>query len=285
MPNFAHWRAQQQCVGQAGRQLFPDSDAASVQITTSEKEDLRRMEARIAYLNALGEPAPGRTIPWNRKRMDRIIADYLMRCEQENRSHSTICLFYILEASLVHTCPCCKPGPNLPCRNGYTETAHELAVQHGLADITDTHLFDEAQAIAKSLMQGDCSLALEFCAQNRSRLKKARSRLEFRLRCDTFCPHSKIGQMSYPVFGGTRSCDGIVVAADDPRVVTQWNDPDRATCRTQEFIDMARRGKNAEAIAHARKHMAPVAKDHMAEFKRALSALVFGPHTDCARYK
>ena len=48
--------------------------------------------------------------------------------------------------------------------------------------LTDDYIFQEAQPILHSLKQRDCSPALHWCDANRSRLKKHKSKLEFKLR-------------------------------------------------------------------------------------------------------
>lgn len=46
---------------------------------------MHRCKARLEHLIALGEPAPNRHIDWNRKRLDRILVDYMLR----NGYHNT----------------------------------------------------------------------------------------------------------------------------------------------------------------------------------------------------
>ena len=46
-----------------------------------------------------------------------------------------------------------------------------------------------------------------------------------------------------------------------------------------------RKGESKQAIKYAQKYMAPWAKDNMAEFKRAVAAMAFGPGTPCKRYR
>ena len=102
--------------------------------------------------------------------------------------------------------------------------------------MVDQHLLQQALAIAASLEERDCKVALEFCAQNRSKLKKNKSRLEFRL-------------------------------------------------RVQEFVELTRQGQTMQAVAYAKRHLTPSAKDNMPEFKKAVTAIVFGPSTPVKRYR
>ncbi len=48
-------------------------------------------------------------------------------------------------------------------------------------DLVDLHLFEGAQAIVKALQQHDCKPALAWCGLHQSRLRKLKSKLEFRL--------------------------------------------------------------------------------------------------------
>jgi macrophage erythroblast attacher len=54
--------------------------------------------------------------------------------------------------------------------------------------------------------------------------------------------------------------------------------------RVQEFVELARAGRAGEALAHARRHLAPAAAQHGPELRRAAGALAFRPDTRCAPY-
>ena len=51
-----------------------------------------------------------------------------------------------------------------------------------LQDLVDVHIFSEANIIVDGLARQDCSAALQWCTLHRARLRKIRSKLEFRLR-------------------------------------------------------------------------------------------------------
>jgi len=63
------------------------------------------------------------------------------------------------------------------------------------------HLFRQAQRVIESLRQHDCSAALAWCADNRVRLKKVKSSLEFKLRLQEFL--ELVAQVSTPHHGHT----------------------------------------------------------------------------------
>ena len=48
-------------------------------------------------------------------------------------------------------------------------------------ELVDVHIFADAHAILEGLARRDCSAALAWCAQHRTRLRNLRSKLEFML--------------------------------------------------------------------------------------------------------
>lgn len=46
----------------------------------------------------------------------------------------------------------------------------------------DSHIFTRARGVLESLNRHDCSAALAWCEENRARLRKLKSKLEFTLR-------------------------------------------------------------------------------------------------------
>lgn len=50
----------------------------------------------------------------------------------------------------------------------------------------DLHVFRDAWGVVEALQRRDCGPALQWCADNKSRLKKVESQLEFRLRVQEF---------------------------------------------------------------------------------------------------
>ena len=46
----------------------------------AEHADVGRLRARLAHLGELGQPARERHIEWNRRRLDRLLVDHLLRC-------------------------------------------------------------------------------------------------------------------------------------------------------------------------------------------------------------
>ena len=55
--------------------------------------------------------------------------------------------------------------------------------------------------------------------------------------------------------------------------------------RLQEFIELARARKTAEAIAYSKKHLVPWHETHMDQIRRAMTLLAFPQDTACGPYK
>ena len=65
-------------------------------------------------------------------------------------------------------------------------------------ELVDVHIFAEAHAILDGLARQDCSAALQWCTQHRPRLRKIRSKLEFRLRIQVINSHKATQQWLCP---------------------------------------------------------------------------------------
>lgn len=46
----------------------------------AEREDVQRLRARLEHLASLGAPSRGQYVEWNRRRLDRLLVDHLLRC-------------------------------------------------------------------------------------------------------------------------------------------------------------------------------------------------------------
>lgn len=70
-----------------------------------------------------------------------------------------------------------RPSVDLVCAFKL-QRRNELRVQ----GLTEAHIFAEAEPIVNGLRQQNCGPALRWCQENRSKLKKTKSKLEFKLR-------------------------------------------------------------------------------------------------------
>lgn len=79
-------------------------------------------------------------------------------------------------------------------REGMYETANNLANAQSLEDIVDTDIFRESRVVIEALRRRDCSEGLRWCNDNKRRLQKVQSKLEFRLRLQEFVEHARAGR-------------------------------------------------------------------------------------------
>lgn len=86
---------------------------------------------------------------WRKKRLDRLLVDHLLR-------------------------------------DGRYETACRLTQHSGLEDLTNLELFMVSRRVEESLLAGDTSKCLAWCHDNKSKLRKLKSTLEFKLRQQEF---------------------------------------------------------------------------------------------------
>ncbi|KAL5066686.1 hypothetical protein RYX36_017573 [Vicia faba] len=86
---------------------------------------------------------------WNNTRLKRILVDYMLRMS-------------------------------------YYDTAERLAECSNLQELVDIDVFQEAKKVIDALQSKDAAPALAWCAENKSRLKKSKSKLEFQLRLQEF---------------------------------------------------------------------------------------------------
>lgn len=71
-------------------------------------------------------------------------------------------------------------------RMSYFDSAVKLAESNNIQDFVDIDVFLDAKKIIDSLKNKDVAPALAWCSENRSRLKKAKSKFEFQLRLQEF---------------------------------------------------------------------------------------------------
>lgn len=105
-----------------------------------------QIAARISHLDELYKMDTVEDVKyeqWSRKRLDRLLADYLLR-------------------------------------HGYNDTAKELAEQRGIFDLVDIDTFVAASRIRDSLLNQSVAEALAWCNDNKKELRKMEVRCLFR---------------------------------------------------------------------------------------------------------
>ncbi|OIT30426.1 PREDICTED: macrophage erythroblast attacher [Nicotiana attenuata] len=114
----------------------------------SRTENLQAQRCR-ARLDHLESADPENLSDWNDIRLKRILVDYMLRMS-------------------------------------YYDTAMKLAESSNIQDLVDVDVFHEAKKVIDALQNKEVTPALAWCADNKSRLKKSKSKFEFQLRLQEF---------------------------------------------------------------------------------------------------
>lgn len=101
--------------------------------STLEEADLTRLEARVEHLEALGPCPKDKTIPWNRHRVPRLLADYMLR-EGARQSAEMLTSRLGIE-KLVDTHVSAWHGPRRP-RMLFDTTFYEIIPSRGTDSIS-----------------------------------------------------------------------------------------------------------------------------------------------------
>jgi macrophage erythroblast attacher len=116
----------------------------------SEQAQVQRCRARLDHLSMLQQlGTKDGHASWNNVRVERILVDYMLR-------------------------------------SSYYDTATKLTEANNLQELVDIDIFVDARKVVDALLNKDCSEALAWCAENKSKLKKSKSKLEFKLRLQEF---------------------------------------------------------------------------------------------------
>ncbi|TMX02400.1 hypothetical protein EJD97_021696 [Solanum chilense] len=114
----------------------------------SRTENLQAQRCR-ARLDHLESADPENLLDWHNTRLKRILVDYMLRMS-------------------------------------YYNTAVKLAESSNIQDLVDVDVFHEAKKVIDALQNKEVTPALAWCADNKSRLKKSKSKFEFQLRLQEF---------------------------------------------------------------------------------------------------
>uniref|UniRef100_A0A8C4N2C0 E3 ubiquitin-protein transferase MAEA n=1 Tax=Eptatretus burgeri TaxID=7764 RepID=A0A8C4N2C0_EPTBU len=115
----------------------------------AEEESAALCKRRIAHLKEHAGPGWSAVNLWKRQRVERMIVDHLLRC-------------------------------------GFYTAAIKLARQSGIEDLVNIDMFLTAKEVEESLARRETATCLSWCHDNKSRLRKMKSSLEFRLRIQEF---------------------------------------------------------------------------------------------------
>lgn len=129
-----------------------------------EQEAAQACKRRLEHLKGMFETPynPLAVEVWKKKRLDRLLVDHLLR-------------------------------------SGYHKSAAMLTEHSDLKNLTNLEIFQVSQKIRESLAAGDTSKCLAWCHDNRSKLRKNKSPLEFKLRQQEFIELIKQGKQGEAV--------------------------------------------------------------------------------------
>ncbi|KAK2154234.1 hypothetical protein LSH36_274g06049 [Paralvinella palmiformis] len=114
-----------------------------------EQEAAKACKRRIEHLKEYENLPPGGVNQWKKKRLDRMLVEYCLRA-------------------------------------GYYNTAVQLARHSGIENLTNIELFLVSKEVEESLGRGETMKCLNWCHDNKSRLRRMKSTLEFNLRQQEF---------------------------------------------------------------------------------------------------
>ncbi|KAE8628878.1 hypothetical protein XENTR_v10000269 [Xenopus tropicalis] len=121
----------------------------AVESIQAEDESAKLCKRRIEHLKEHSNDQVAAINMWKKKRMDRMMVEHLLRC-------------------------------------GYYNTAVKLARQSGIEDLVNIEMFLTAKEVEESLERQETMTCLAWCHDNKSRLRKMKSCLEFSLRIQEF---------------------------------------------------------------------------------------------------
>ena len=128
----------------------------------SEEQTIHKSQrARVQHLQDLHEIpslADVKYDQWSKVRLDRMLVDHLLR-------------------------------------QGYTDSAQQLAKEKGIEDLVDVGEFIECGRIEDSLRRGETKDCLAWCQENKQALKKTNSNLELELRLQQFVELVRAGDI------------------------------------------------------------------------------------------
>ncbi|XP_025834396.1 macrophage erythroblast attacher [Agrilus planipennis] len=125
-----------------------ESISEELQATNVCKKRIEHLKEH-ATMTPLGTMSEGALNQWRRKRLDRMVVEYFLR-------------------------------------NGYYNAAMKLAEKSEIKDLTNIDIFLTSREVERSLMNHETSKCLAWCHDNRSKLRKLKSNMEFNIRIQEF---------------------------------------------------------------------------------------------------
>jgi hypothetical protein len=134
------------------------------------------------------------TVAWAKRRLDRLLADYMLR-----QGYSASAARFVAASNSAAAGGLEEEGV---AAVGVGSNGNENATAtttNDLADLLDWGAFEHAPAILAALRARDPAPALAWAAEHRARLRRLKSPLEFRLRLAEFLELVRLGQRAHAV--------------------------------------------------------------------------------------
>ncbi|XP_078409744.1 E3 ubiquitin-protein transferase MAEA isoform X1 [Cetorhinus maximus] len=201
----------------------------AVESIQAEDESAKLCKRRIEHLKEHSSDQAAAVNMWKKKRMDRMMVEHLLRC-------------------------------------GYYNTAVKLTKQSGIEDLVNIDMFLTAKEVEESLERQETATCLAWCHDNKSRLRKMKSCLEFSLRIQEF----------------------IELIRQNKRleaVRNQPSEPPRTAFKTSiSFLGYGDQ-KCTQCSKHARRHFSQAEGGQLDEVRQVMGMLAFPSDTHISPYK
>ena len=196
-----------------------------------------------------------------------------------------------------------------------------LLSQHNIGYLVDSSLFAELQHILEDLRSHKTSSALEWCAKNRSKLKRIDSRLEFNLRCQDLIEMARHAATASHELNTTTTAATAAATATASIPTNDKNNNSEIFDQPMMSVDLPptqhqpyaydRSTYRLRAVQYARKYLAPFADGSHEQsssssssslpsgadnttnaqyylsqtLQETMATLVYGPNTEIRKYK
>ncbi|XP_039694279.1 E3 ubiquitin-protein transferase MAEA isoform X3 [Pteropus medius] len=228
----------------------------AVEAVQAEDESAQLCKRRIEHLKEHSSDQPAAAGLWKRKRMDRMMAEHLLRC-------------------------------------GYYNTAVKLARQSGIEDLVNIEMFLTAKEVEESLERRETATCLAWCHDNKSRLRKMKLSLSCahsdQPRVTLSATQGRQSEHDAKPGRKSRVASGSPKESEDLGMETIKGKPELSclefSLRVQEFIELVRQNKRLDAVRHARKHFSQAEGSQLDEVRQVMGMLAFPPDTHISPYK
>eukprot|EP01095_Lingulamoeba_sp_RSL-Kostka_P015287 TRINITY_DN697_c2_g1_i1.p1 TRINITY_DN697_c2_g1~~TRINITY_DN697_c2_g1_i1.p1 ORF type:complete len:534 (-),score=133.60 TRINITY_DN697_c2_g1_i1:106-1707(-) len=144
-------------------------------------------------------------------------------------------------------------------REGYLKTAKLLIADSDIKNLVDFDLFEKRKKIIDSLKKKNCKLALKWCAENRTRLKKIKSNLEFNIRIQEFINLIKKNKRNEAIKYSRKFFHSFLKSDND--------------------------SNNSSKISSSSSSSFDNVNPYMKKIQRVMACLILPPDTQCSPYK